>query len=138
MTALAQLAAYDTLDAQTIDRLLAQHLVDTFTAHAIPDEPIELELVVDEAGASLSWRDPGAQTFHAAAEFHWSVVELAADGTPQREVAAGVSYAPSTRIAFALDPSHQIRVCAVNECPGNERLASATSYLAVDVRAEQR
>ena len=71
MTALADFAAFDTLDAKTIDRLLVQHLVETFSAHAAPEEPMG-RLVLDAAGAELAWRDPGALTFHAAAEFHWS------------------------------------------------------------------
>jgi hypothetical protein len=126
MTALAELAAFDTLDAQTIDRLLAQHLVETFAAHAIPDEPVDLELVMISAGAALVWRDPGAATFHAAAEFHWSV--WATSGEEERLVAAGVSRVPHVRARFAVeDARYELRVRAVNRCPGGESLESSTA-----------
>ena len=123
MTALAELAAFDTLDAPTIDRLLAQHLVETFAAHAVPDEPVDLELVVISAGAAVVWRDPGAATFHAAAEFHWSVW---ADG--ERLVAAGVSRVPHVRARFAVeDARYELRVRAVNRCPNGDALESTTA-----------
>jgi hypothetical protein len=122
MTALAELAAFDTLDAKTIDRLLAQHLVETFSVYAAPDDPVGLELALDAAGADLTWRDPGATTFHAAAEFHWSV---RVDG---RLVAAGVSHAPRARADFAVTGSdHELRVYALNRCPDGEPLASETA-----------
>jgi hypothetical protein len=122
MTALAELAAFDTLDANTVDRLLAQHLVETFAAHAEPDAPVGLEIALDAAGADLAWCDPGATTFHATAEFHWSV---RVDG---RLVAAGVSHAPRARADFAVSGSdHELRVYALNRCPGGEPLASATA-----------
>ena len=126
MTALAQLAAFDTLDAHTIDRLLGQHLVETFAAHAVPDEPVDIELALDEAGALLSWRDPGVDTFHAAAEFHWSVWTV---GDDARLVAAGVSQAPFARIELA-EGAYELRVYAVNQCPGGDRLTSRQQILA--------
>jgi len=126
MTVLAQLAAFDTLDAQTIDRLLGQHLVETFAAHAVPDEPVDLEIALDDAGASLTWRDPGADTFHAAAEFHWSVWTI---GEDQRLVAAGVSQVPFARAELA-DGEYELRVYAVNQCPGGDRLTSRQQLLA--------
>src|SRR3569833_114648 len=88
MTALAELAAFATLDAKPIDRLRAQHLVETFAAHAMPDAPVELVLVLDAEGADLVWRDPGAETFHAAAEVHRAECE------EESVVAAGVSQGP--------------------------------------------
>jgi hypothetical protein len=125
MTALAQLAAHDTLDAHTIDRLLAQHLVDTFAAHAIPDEPVDLELVIDDAGATLAWRDPGAASFRAAAEFHWSVSVL------ERVVAAGVSRVPYARVDFAVEAAgYELHVHAANQCPGGDKLESAIAVTA--------
>jgi hypothetical protein len=124
MTALAQLAAFDTLDAQTIDRLLAQHLVDTFAAHAIPEQPVDLDLLVVDAGAALVWRDPGAASFHAAAEFHWSVWAVTTAG--ERVVAAGVSHMPRARAEFAVeDADYQVRVYATNQCPRGESLESS-------------
>jgi len=125
MTVLAQLAAFDTLDAQTIDRLLGQHLVETFAAHAVPDEPVDLELALDGDGALLTWRDPGVDTFHAAAEFHWSVWTLGEDA---RLVEAGVSRVPSVRIELA-DGAYELRVYAVNQCPGGDRLTSRQQIL---------
>jgi len=119
MTALAELAAFDTLDAKTIDRLLAQHLVETFAAHALPAAPVELELVLDADGADLVWRDPGADTFHAAAEFHWAV------WVGERVIAAGVSQAPRARADFAVETAaYELRVYASNRCPGGESLDS--------------
>jgi hypothetical protein len=121
MTALADLAAFATLDAKTIDRLLAQHLVETFAAHAAPDQPVDLELALDAAGAELAWRDPGASTFHAAAEFHWSV------RVAGRLVAAGVSHAPHARADFGVEGNdYELRVYAMNRCPNGESLASET------------
>jgi hypothetical protein len=125
MTALAQLAAFDTLDAPTIDRLLSQHLVETFAAHAVPDEPVDLEVAFDDDGMVLSWRDPGAATFHAASEFHWSV------WVHERVVAAGVSRVPNARADYAIDGvSYALRVYAANECPGGDRLESASAVTA--------
>jgi len=122
MTALAELAAFDTLDAKTIDRLLAQHLVETFAAHAMPDAPVELELELDAGGAELAWRDPGADTFHAAAEFHWSV------WADEHVVAAGVSQVPRARADFAVETAaYELRVYASNRCPGGEPLDSVVA-----------
>ena len=126
MTALAQLAAFDTLDAPTIDRLLAQHLVETFADHATPDEPVDLDLLITAAGAALVWRDPSAARFHAAAEFHWSVWAIAAD--VEQLVAAGVSQVPRARAEFAVeDARYELRVRAVNRCPGGTALESSTA-----------
>src|SRR3569833_600153 len=69
MTALAELAAFDPLAAKTIARLLAQHLVDTFAAHAMPDAPVELLLVLDADGADLVWCVSGVVSFFAVAVF---------------------------------------------------------------------
>jgi hypothetical protein len=123
MTALAQHAAFDTLDAPTIDRLLAQHLVETFADHATPDEPVDLELVAITAGAAVVWRDPGDATFHAAAEFHWSIW---ADG--ERLVAAGVSRMPHARAEFPAEAArYELRVRAVNRGPDGAALESSTA-----------
>jgi len=132
MTALAQLAQHQDLDAATIDRLLAQHLVETFTAHARPERPTDLDLVFDAQGATISWRDPGADTFHAAAAFHWSLFSVDSFGTPIRLIAGDTGPTPGARPRFVVKPGrYELRVHAANQCPAGgvviDRLDSAPS-----------
>ncbi|MEO8549877.1 MAG: hypothetical protein ABI678_07880 [Kofleriaceae bacterium] len=130
MTALAQLAHHQDLDAPTIDRLLAQHLVETFAAHARPERPVDLELVFDAEGATIRWRDPGAETFHAAAEFHWSLFSVDSFGTPIRLIAGDAGRTTSARPRFAVKTGrYALRVHASNQCPGGDRVDSAPSTM---------
>lgn len=128
MTALAQLAHHQDLDAPTIDRLLAQHLVETFAAHARPERPADLELVFDADGATLRWRDPGAGKFRAAAAFAWSLFTVDSFGTPIRLVAADSGTVAHARPRFAVKPArYELRVQAINPCPSMDRLESAVA-----------
>lgn len=128
MTALAQLAHHQDLDAPTIDRLLAQHLVETFTAHARPERPTDLELVFDGEGATIRWRDPGAGKFRAAAEFEWSLFTVDSFGTPIRLVGADRGTLAQARPRFAVKAArYELRVQAVNPCPSLDRLESAVA-----------
>jgi hypothetical protein len=128
MTALAQLAHHQDLDAPTIDRLLAQHLVETFAAHARPERPADLEVVFDAGGATLRWRDPGAETFHAAAGFQWSLFTVDSFGTPIRLIANDTTTTPTACPRFAVKAGrYELRVHAANPCPGHDSLESAPS-----------